>query len=107
MEYTYDDLKHKTVADLRDIAKEIDHEAVKGYSQLNKEHLLAAICEALHIDMHVHHDVVGIDKKQLKVKIRKLKKDRDKALEAHDHAELKRLRKKIRMMKKNIKRAMV
>ena len=39
MAYTYDELKHKTVAELRDIAVGIEHEALQGYTQLNKEHL--------------------------------------------------------------------
>src|SRR5256885_9142107 len=38
MAYTYDELKHKTVAELRDIAVGIEHEALQGYTQLNKEH---------------------------------------------------------------------
>ena len=74
MEHTFEDLKKRTVADLREIAKDLEHEAVQGYSQLNKEHLLVALCKALGIDAHKHHDVVGIDKASIKVKIRKLKK---------------------------------
>ena len=30
MSYTYEELKHKTVAQLREIAAGIEHEAVKG-----------------------------------------------------------------------------
>ena len=40
MAFTYHELKEKNVADLREIAKGIEHEAVQGYTQLNKEHLL-------------------------------------------------------------------
>lgn len=58
-DYTYEALKHKTIADLREIARGIDHEAVKGFSQLNKEHLLPGLCKALGIDTHEHHHVVG------------------------------------------------
>jgi hypothetical protein len=50
MSYTYEELKPKTVAQLREIAAGIQHEAVKGASQLNKEHLLTALCLALGID---------------------------------------------------------
>ena len=57
MEHTFEELKKKTVNDLREIAKGI--EGVTGYSQLNKEHLLETICKALHIEMHAHHEVVG------------------------------------------------
>jgi hypothetical protein len=52
MAHTYDELKHKTVAELREIAAGLDHEAVQGYTQLNKEHLLVALCKALGIDTH-------------------------------------------------------
>ena len=58
MAYTHNELKHKTLAELRDIAKDIDHEALQGYTQLNKEHLVVAMCKALNIDIHEHHDVV-------------------------------------------------
>ena len=50
MAYTFDQLKGMTVAQLREIAAGIEHEAVKGYTQLNKEHLLTALCTALNID---------------------------------------------------------
>jgi len=45
MAYTHNELKHKTVDELRDIAKDIEHDAVQGYTQLNKEHLVVAICQ--------------------------------------------------------------
>ncbi len=54
-DHTYEELKKKTVAELREIAKDLKHEAIKGYSQLNKEHLLPALCQALGIDAHEHH----------------------------------------------------
>lgn len=107
MDYTYDDLKHKTVAELREIAKDIEHDAVKGYTQLNKEHLLKALCEAIGIDMHVHHEVVGVDKRRLKAKIRKLKKMKEEALASQNRTEAQNLRKRIRRLKKKIRRAMV
>ena len=92
-DYSYEALKTKTVAELREIAKELEHEAVKGYSQLNKEHLLPALCQALGIDAHEHHHVVGgFDKSAVKAKMRALKGERQAALEAHDHAKLKAVR---------------
>jgi hypothetical protein len=107
MAYTHHDLKEKTVAELRDIAKGIEHEAVKGYTQLNKEHLIVAVCKALNIPMHEHHDVVGIDKAALKAKIRALKKDRDAALGAGDHARLKAVRRHIHRLNRQIREHMV
>jgi hypothetical protein len=107
MAYTHNELKHKTLAELRDIAKDIEHEAVQGYTQLNKEHLVVAICRALNIDMHEHHDVVGIDKAAIKTRIKALKQKRDAALQAHDHAQLKRARRGIHRLKRQIHKATV
>ncbi len=104
MSYTFHDLKHKRIADLRNIAADLDHEAVKGYTQLNKDHLLEALSKALGIDVHEHRDVTGIDKAAIKVQIRGLKKERDAALEAHDHAQLRLVRRQIHGLKHTIRR---
>ena len=104
MSYTFHDLKHKRIADLRNIAADLDHEAVKGYTQLNKDHLLEALSKALGIDVHEHHDVTGIDKAAIKVQIRGLKKERDASLEAHDHAQLRLVRRQIHGLKHTIRR---
>ncbi len=107
MAYTHNELRHKTLAELRDIAKDIDHEAVQGYTQLNKEHLVVAICKALNIDIHEHHDVVGIDKAAIKSRIKALKTKRAEALTAHDHAALKKARRSIHRLKRQIHKATV
>lgn len=105
-DYTFEQLKHRTVADLREIAKGIDHEAVKGYTQMNKEHLLVAISNALGIK-HEHHDVVGVDKAAIKAQIKELKKKREEALSAHDNAQLKVVRRTIHRLKRRIHKATV
>ena len=107
MAYTHNELKHKTLAELRDIAKDIDHEAVQGFTQLNKDHLVVAICKSLNIDIHEHHDVVGIDKTAIKSRIRALKTKRDAAESAHDHAALKKARRGIHRLKRQIHKATV
>ena len=107
MAHTFKELKGMTKAELSEIAKNIEHEAVKGYTQMNKEHLLEAICKALNIDMHEHHKVVGIDKAKIKAEIKKLKKQRDKAIADKDHKKLKEVRKQIKKMKKTLRRALV
>ena len=106
MAYTYEQLKHMTLADLRDIAKGSDHEAVQGYTQLNKEHLIGALAKAFGIQ-HEHHDVVGIDKSAIKSRIRQLKTQREAALAAHDHAQLKVVRRTIHRLKRRIHKATV
>ena len=92
-DYTYDELKKKTVAEMRAIAKGLDREAVKGYSQLNKEHLLPLLCKALGIEAHQHHELKDdFDKSAIKAKMRELKAARTAALEAHDKVQLKAVR---------------
>jgi len=107
MAYTHHELRHKTLAELRDIAKDIEHDAVKGYTQLNKEHLVTALCQALGVEIHEHHDVVGIDKAAIKSRIKALKAKRDEALAAHDHAGLKKARRSIHRLKRQIHKATV
>jgi DNA-binding IclR family transcriptional regulator len=107
MAHSYEELRHKTVTQLREIAAGIEHDAVKGYTQLNKEHLLKAICTALSIDMHEHHVVVGLNKREIKAKIQNLKQRRDTAITAHDHAQLKFVRRRIHRLKRMIHKATV
>ena len=61
MAYTFNELRGKTVAELREIARDIRHDAVQGYSQMNKSHLLPAVCLALGIDTVEHHSVQVFD----------------------------------------------
>ena len=106
MAYTIEELKHKTLADLREIAKGSDHEALQGYTQLNKQHLIGALAKALGIQ-HEHHEVVGVDKSSIKARIRELKTQRAAALEARDHAQLKVVRRTIHRLKRRIHKATV
>ncbi len=108
MAHTYEELKGKTLAQLREIAAGMgDDEAVKGYTQLNKEHLLVMLCKALGVDMHEHHEVRGINKAGVKAKIKELKKQRDEAISAHDRARLKQVRRSIHHLKRQIHKATV
>jgi hypothetical protein len=106
MAYTIEELKHKTLADLREIAKGSDHEALQGYTQLNKQHLITALAKAFGIQ-HEHHEVIGVDKSGIKARIRELKTQRAAALEAHDHAQLKVVRRTIHRLKRRIHKATV
>jgi hypothetical protein len=101
--YSFHELKLKTVQELREIAKGVEHDAVQGFSQMNKDHLLPALCKALGIDMHEHQAVVGIDKAAVKAKMRELHTRRDAALEAHDHQLLKSLRRQIHGLNRQIR----
>jgi hypothetical protein len=105
--HTFEELKKKTVAELREIAAGIGHEAVKGYSQLNKEHLLAAMCKAMGIDMHAHRTVVADNKADIKGKIKLLKAKRDEAVAKKDYKGLKQVRRRIHLMKRELHKAAV
>ena len=107
MSYTYKELKKKTLTELKEIAKGIEHEAVQGYTQLNKDHLLEALCKALNIDMHEHHEVVGVNKTEIKSQIKKFKAVRDKALKEKDPETARKARKKIKKLKRTLHRATV
>src|SRR5215212_2693779 len=105
-EVTYEQLKHKTVVELRDMAQGIDHEAVQGFTQMNKDHLLVGLSKALGIQ-HEHHAVVGVDKSSIKSRIRELKTQRAAAIAAHDNAQLKVVRRTIHRLKRRIHKATV
>ncbi len=104
MAFTYHELKEKNVGELRDIANGIDHEAVRGYTQLNKEHLLIALAKALNLSTHEHHAVGGYDKSAIKAKMRELKRQRDSALEAGDHMKAGAVRRQIHALNHDIRR---
>ncbi len=106
-EHTWEELHGMTVARLREIAAEIEHDAVHGYSTMHKEPLVLALCEALGIEAHAHHEVVGINKGRVKKEIRALKVKRDEALATGDHVELRRVRRKIHRLKHKLRRATV
>ncbi len=107
MEHTYDSLKQKTVATLREIADGMDHDKVEGYKSLHKEDLVKLLCDALGVDVHAHHKVVGLDKAKIKAQIHALKQKRTAALEAHDPKQLKWTRLNIKRLKHKMRRATV
>jgi hypothetical protein len=105
-ELTYEQLRHKTLAELREMAKGSGNEIVQGYTQMNKEHLVVALAKALGIQ-HEHHSVIGIDKSSIKARIRELKTQREAALASHDLAQLKVVRRSIHRLKRRIHKATV
>ena len=107
MAHTYEELHKMTVDQLRDIAKGLEHDAVKGYTQMNKEHLLPALCKALGIEAHAHHEVKGLDKGKVKAELRTLKAKRAEAVAAHDHDLLKQIRRQRHRLNRRIRSATV
>jgi len=106
MAHTFEELKHKTLAELKEIAAGTEP-AVQGYTQMNKDHLLEALCKALNIDMHAHHEVKGVDKSAVKVKIREWQKKRDEALATGDSVNLKVALNHIHHFKHQLRKSMV
>ena len=107
MAHTYEELRKMNVARLREIAEGIEHEALQGHLAMNKEHLLPALCKALGIDARAHHVAVVANKREIKGQIRKLKTDREAALQTHDRQQLKRVRRKIHKLKRQLHKAAV
>jgi hypothetical protein len=57
--------------------------------------------------MHVHHEVVGINKGNIKAEIRQLKKERDAAIKEKKKDDIQRIRRKIHRLKKTLRKAAV
>ena len=104
MAYTYEQLSKMTVVDLRKIADGIEHEATKGHSTMHKDKLLPALCKALGVEAHAHHEVVGVDKRKIKAQIRELKVKRAEAIANHDKAQLADVRNSIHHLKRILRR---
>jgi hypothetical protein len=111
MAHTYEELKKRTVAQLREIAKDLQHEAVQGYTQMNKDHLLPALCKALGIDAHEHHAAIAAEKSAIKTRMRELKAACQQAKAEGDHAQLHLLRRQYHQLNHSLrasaKRAML
>lgn len=111
MAHTYEELKKKTVAELRELAKGIQHDAVQGYTQMNKDHLLPAVCKALGIDAHEHHAAVAAEKGAIKARMREIKTACEQARAAGDHQRLQKLRRQYHALNHSLrasaKRAML
>jgi hypothetical protein len=107
MPHTYEELHAMTVAQLRTIADGIDHDAVKGHSTMHKEKLLPAICVALGIETHAHHQAVGIDKARMKAQIRELKGKKGEVLAKGDRKGFKEILHQIHHLKRTIRKSII
>ena len=106
MAYTYEQLSKMTVAELRKIADGIEHEAVKGHLVMHKEQLLPALCKALGIETHAHHQAVGVDKSSLKAEIKRLKTERVATIQKKDYKHLREIRRQIHDAKRRIRKSL-
>jgi hypothetical protein len=104
-------LEKMTATELRDYALK-NHPDITGVHAMKKEELLVAIKKARGEEVKetkkkkVKAKVkVKVEKKALKEKIRTLKAEKEKALQAKDRKALARLRKRIKKYKRMTKRA--
>jgi len=105
MEHTFEELKKKRVVELKEIASGLDHDAVKGYTQMHKEPLVTAICKALGIETFTHHVAKDAHKSEVKAKIKMLKVKRLEILASSDKSELKGVIKQINHLKHRLRKA--
>ena len=101
----FHELQKTRVADLRDMMKEHLPE-VQGVIGLKKEELIDQLADKLGIEKPHKHVAAGLGKSAIKAEIRELKVKRQAALEAGDHAELKKYRRKIHRRKRRLRRMM-
>ena len=101
----YHDLQKTRVNDLREMMKEKMPD-VQGVIGLKKDQLVEMLAEHLGIEKPHKHVEKGLGKRKIKAHIRELKVKRQAALEAHDHAELKKYRRLIHREKRKLRRLM-
>lgn len=94
------ELQKKTVGELREMATQ--YEDLEGVTGMKKETLIDVLCQKLGIERK-HHLPNGLGRDAMKMEIRALKKRRDEALAAHDHAALKRTRTLMRRAKHRLR----
>jgi hypothetical protein len=104
------DLEKMTATELREYALK-NHPDITGSHAMKKEELIVAIKKARGEEVKEVHKKkkkatgkVKLDKKAMKEKIRGLKAEREKILQAKDAKALARLRKKIKKYKRMTKR---
>ncbi len=99
----WQELNKTRVIDLREMMKEHLPE-VTGITQMKKEQLVELLAEKLEIEAPRKTIATGLGKSALKAKIKELKVLRQSALEAQDHAELKKQRRAIHRLKRRLRR---
>ncbi len=104
MAHTFEELKGMTVAQLRDIAKDVQDEVLQGFMTMHKDHLLPALCKALKIEGHAQHVAKLADKAKVKAQIHALKKQRDAAEAAHDKKKLAELRPLLHALRRKLRK---
>jgi hypothetical protein len=105
MEHTLDDLKKKTVEELREIAGAIEDNKIADYETLEKDDLVKSLTTALGLEAKPKTPAAPSEKAKIKTQIQALKTKRAAAVEAHDGKQLKWMRLNIRRLKQKMRRA--
>ena len=105
MPENFESLARKSVADLRAVAKGIEHEALAGHAQLAKEDLVRALCRAQDIAIPEHRKESAVDRRAVKAQIQAWKEKRTQAVEARDATQLARARRRIQRLKRKLRAA--
>jgi len=99
----FQELSKLTVVKLREMAQEYND--IVGATGMEKDALIDILCEKKGIEKPHVEIKLDIDKGKIKQEIRALKVERDKALEAKDQAELKRVRRRIHKLRHTLRKA--
>jgi hypothetical protein len=97
------ELNKKRVLDLREMMKEHLPE-VSGITQMKKEQIVELLAQKFGIERPTKH-ISGINKTEIKGKIKQRKALRQEALAAGDSVTLKRQRRAIHRLKRKLRRA--
>lgn len=99
------DLQRLTVVKLREEA--LQHQSITGVNGMNKEQLIAALAPIHGIDLEAETRVLrerlAASKGVLKQEITSFKKERNDALEDHDHEGTTQARKEIKKRKRRLR----
>jgi len=98
----YHELEQTKVTELREMAEK--YPDISGVAGKGKEELVDLLAEKLGIEKP-HLVAGGIDKRAIKTKIRELKAERDRVLEAKDAPQLKRVRRKLHRLRHQLRTA--
>lgn len=100
----FKDLEKMTVTKLREEAGKF--EDIKGVSGMKKDQLIDILCTKLDV-LRPQKKTVGLDKAELKARMRALKAKCEQAATEHDHETLKDIRARIKVYKRSIRRHLV
>ena len=104
MTHTYEELKKKTIAELRRSPRR----STRGRAGLHAAEQgtpVPAVCKALGIDTHAHHAAALAEKAAVKAKMREINAKKATAVESGDHELLRQLRRQYHRLNHTLRTA--